>query len=126
MASEAPKKPVLIIEDDEDVAATIAEVLEGDGFRATIAHDGREALALLENGLQPGLILLDMSMPVMNGWEFRQEQSRIQSATSVPVIVVTADGDAKRKADSIHAQGFLAKPVTLNALLSTVERTYAA
>jgi CheY-like chemotaxis protein len=115
-------KPVLVVEDDRELAETIAEVLEEQGYFVVTAANGREALALIEGGkCRPLVILLDLMMPVMDGWEF---QRRLQNcwAHAVPVIVCTADGHAREKAESMNAAGHLVKPPTLVALVETVER----
>ncbi len=117
-----PGKLVLIVEDDRDLAAVVADVLECAGYRAAIAVDGRDAIDRLARGLRPDLILLDMSMPVLDGWGFRAEQVRMAEAASIPVIAITADGDARRKASSIGADGFLGKPVAIDGLLAEVAR----
>ena len=113
---------MLVVEDDHDLALVVADVLESAGYRATIAVDGRDAIDQLGRGLRPELILLDMSMPVLDGWGFRAEQRRMAEASAIPVITVTADGDARRKASSIGADGFLVKPVAIDALLAEVAR----
>jgi len=115
-------KRVLIVEDDADMGQSLVEVLEEGGFHAAVVHNGLQALERLHAGMRPDLILLDMMMPVMNGWEFRREQRAVAEFARVPVIVLTADGDPRRKAASINAQGCLCKPVSLDELLDEVER----
>jgi CheY-like chemotaxis protein len=118
-------KRILIVEDDDDLAQSLAEVLAQEGYETTQASNGRDALAQLSSGERPDLILLDMMMPVMNGWEFRQEQRKMQDRSTIPIITITADGDARGKAASIQAAGHLAKPVTIDRLLDEVERVCA-
>jgi CheY-like chemotaxis protein len=115
-------KLILIVEDDFDLARTLGDVLESEGYGVAIALDGRDALDQLRSGLKPDLILLDMTMPVMDGWRFREAQSKMPGAGSIPVVTVTADGDARGKAASIRAAGYLAKPTTIRDLLDEVER----
>jgi CheY-like chemotaxis protein len=115
-------KHILIVEDDFDVAQSIADVLEAEGYRVSIAGNGQEALEHLRGSEHPALILLDMMMPVMDGWRFREAQQRIPEVASIPVVTVTADGDARGKAAAIGAAGHLGKPVTMDALLDEVER----
>jgi len=115
-------KLILIVEDDLDVAESVAEVLESAGYCTAIAGNGREALDQLRQDHHPDLILLDMMMPVMDGWQFREEQRKLPVLDSIPVVTVTADGDARRKAASIQAAGHLIKPVTIDTLLDEVER----
>jgi len=115
-------KLILIVEDDLDVAQVVAEVLEAAGYCTAIAANGCEALDHLRKNSHPDLILLDMMMPVMNGWQFREEQRKLPAFDSIPVVIVTADGDARGKAAAIRAAGHVAKPVTIDRLLDAVER----
>lgn len=115
-------KLILIIEDDADLARLEAEVLESAGYRTVIAANGYEALNQLRTSEHPDLILLDMMMPVMDGWKFREEQQKLPDVASIPVVVVTADGDARAKAASIHAAGHAVKPISIDSLLDAVEQ----
>jgi CheY-like chemotaxis protein len=115
-------KLILIVEDDHDVAQSVAEVLEASGYGTGIAANGREALDYLQQHEHPDLILLDMMMPVMDGWQFREEQRKLPVVGSIPVVIVTADGNARGKAAAIQAAGLVAKPVTIDGLLNEVER----
>ena len=118
----ATAKLILIVEDDVDLAQVAAEVLQAAGYRTAIAANGHEALNLLRTNNHADLILLDMMMPVMDGWKFREEQRKLPELASIPVVVVTADGDARGKATSIQAAGHIAKPITIDSLLDEVER----
>src|SRR5262245_59290959 len=115
-------KLILVVEDDPDLAQVVAEVLESAGYRTAIAGNGSEALDHLRASTQPDLILLDMMMPVMDGWTFREEQRKLPELASIPVVTVTADGDARGKAASIQAAGYVMKPITVDSLLDEVER----
>ena len=112
---------ILIVEDDLDLARTVAEVLDSAGYSTAIAANGYEALDRLRTDDRPNLILLDMMMPGMDGWKFREEQKKLPAIASIPVVAFTADSDARGKAASIQAAGFLAKPVTIEVLLDAVE-----
>jgi len=122
--SEGPvAKLILIVEDDLDVSRLLAEILEAEGYRTATAANGCEALNhLRKNSHYPDLILLDMMMPVMDGWKFREEQQKLPALASIPVVTVTADGDARGKAASIQAAGYLSKPLQIDSLLDEVER----
>lgn len=113
------RQMVLVVEDDEDLAALEAGLLEEHDYRVEIARNGREALDALERST-PDLILLDMKMPVMNGREFADEYHRSQR-WSAPIVVVTAD-DAQRRAAEVGANGWLAKPFDPVALIASVTR----
>ena len=115
-------KHILIVEDDHDVAQSVAEVLEASGYGTGIAANGLEALDHLRNDGHPDLIVLDMMMPVMDGWKFREEQRKLPAFDSIPVVIVTADGNARGKAEAIQADGLVSKPVTIDGLLNEVER----
>jgi CheY-like chemotaxis protein len=115
-------KRILIVDDDRDVAQSFAGVLEASGYTTGIAANGREALDYLLKNNHPDLILLDLMMPVMDGWQFREEQRRVSSLESIPVVIVTADGNIRGKAASIQAAGYVAKPATIDELLNEVER----
>src|SRR6476646_6367807 len=80
-------KPILIVDDDKDVRSALAELLEGEGYAVAGAHNGHEALQLMRAGLHPAVILLDLMMPVMDGWDFRSEQQRDPAFAGVPVVI---------------------------------------
>ncbi len=111
---------VLVVEDDPDLAALEAELLEEHGHRVEVARNGREALAVIERAT-PDLILLDMRMPVMNGREFADEYRRRQRSPA-PIVVVTAADDAQRRAAEVGASGWIAKPFDPDALVDSVTR----
>lgn len=115
-------KRILIVEDDRDLSRLVSEVLESAGYSTAIAANGYEALKHLQTNDHPDLILLDMMMPGMDGWQFREEQRKIPAVASIPVVTVTADGDARGKAASIQAVGYIAKPISIDTLLDEVER----
>jgi CheY-like chemotaxis protein len=114
---------VLIVDDDKAIRETLTMILEDEGYRVNSAPHGRDALSLLRQGdIRPQLILLDLMMPVMSGWEFRAEQSRDPDLASIPVVVLSADRDITTKATSVAANGYLSKPVDLALLLATVSQ----
>jgi two-component system, chemotaxis family, chemotaxis protein CheY len=108
---------VLVVDDDPDILEALAEILEAEGFVVRRARNGKEALEQLEPDF-PKLILLDLMMPVMDGWEFSQRMR--ERKISVPVIVLSADRNVGTKARDIGAVGHLAKPFELNDLLQMV------
>jgi CheY-like chemotaxis protein len=111
---------VLIVDDDQDLGHAICETLELQGHDVHCVSNGREALEHLRGGRPTCLILLDLMMPVMNGWEFREKQLADRSLARIPVVVVTADRDARQKADDLSAAGFLQKPVRADDLIRCV------
>ena len=110
---------VLVVDDDHTIASAVRDSLEFEGFRVTTAVNGAEALEQIDAD-PPALILLDMRMPVMNGWEFAEQYRRTGHAA--PVVVMTAAPNAQRWADEIEADDVLPKPFTLDDLISAVSR----
>ena len=111
---------VMIVDDDTDCRELLAELLVHESYKAVTAANGAEALTVLrEHADSVCLILLDLMMPVMNGWEFRREQRADPRIAPIPVIVLTADTQALRHAE-LHAQALLAKPLEPEKLLSLV------
>jgi CheY-like chemotaxis protein len=121
MASPATHCPVLIVEDDEDLREMMAQLLTLEGYQTTTVANGREALEYLHDAEKPHLILLDLMMPVMDGWEFRRQQQADPALAPVPVIVLSALDQAR--ASNLEAEAFLKKPLDFDRLLSLV-RTY--
>jgi CheY-like chemotaxis protein len=114
---------ILVVEDDFAIRETVTEVLEGEGFRVTCASNGAEALLRLqETDVPPGLILLDLMMPVMDGWEFRLAQRRDPRLCDIPVIVLSAGAGMEARLASLSPDAFLPKPFELDHLLHTVAR----
>jgi urea transport system substrate-binding protein len=110
---------VLVIDDDPDMRDVVSQALEAFDHRVTTASNGEEGLAQLEHGL-PDLILLDMRMPVMDGWTFAAELHR-RYDDQVPVVVCTAAEDTASRAREVGAVGALGKPFELDELLQLVE-----
>lgn len=113
---------VLVVDDDEDLRAALADILEAEGYEVSVAADGQEALEVLreEGAPLPGLVLLDMMMPVMDGWEFCAHQRRDPRLAHVPVLVLSASADVERAAAELGTQGYLRKPMDIDALLGAV------
>ena len=107
---------ILLVEDDHELRQSLSEALQDAGYHVDSAGNGREALDYLEENAPPCLVLLDLMMPVMNGWEFREEQLRRKSVAGVPVVILTADGRADIKVQMLRADGFLRKPIELERL----------
>ena len=113
--------PVLIVEDDADLRDMMAQLLSLEGFNAATVANGREALEYLHDADRPDVILLDLMMPVMDGWEFRRRQQADPALARVPVIVLSALDPSR--AASVDAAAFLKKPLDFDHLLALV-RTY--
>ena len=114
---------ILIVEDDIDVRETLSEILTEEGYHIIAFSGGRAALEhLRRSDSQPALILLDLMMPNMDGWEFRAEQRRNAALTPVPTVILSADGNLEQNMGSLQADGYLRKPIHINTLLQLVER----
>ena len=109
---------VFVVEDDVDTRDMLGRFLELEGFRVEVASNGQDALDRLSSGVHPCVILLDLMMPVMDGWQFRREQARDSGLANIPVIVVSAAGRDRMR--EIDANAFLAKPLDLEQLLERV------
>jgi CheY-like chemotaxis protein len=115
------RETILVVDDDVDIRCSIAEALEDEGYVAPTAGDGAEALRSLADGrLRPSLILLDLKMPLMDGWAFRVEQTGNPELAHIPVIVFTASKLEAKGAAKLNAAGYLRKPVALDELLDMV------
>jgi len=116
-------KPVLIVDDDPDIRETLQAVLEEDGYPVLCASNGQEALERLREARPlPGLILLDLMMPVMTGEEMLEAMKAVPVLAGIPVAVVSASGTRKPRG----AEAFLKKPVDLDALLELVNNNCRA
>jgi CheY-like chemotaxis protein len=117
VSTPPPGGPVLVVEDDPDIRASVCEILEDEGFQTVSAANGKEALATLRTlAPLPRLILLDLMMPIMNGWEFYELISRDKTVSFIPVVVMSAQ-ETDVYAGSLRT---LRKPLHLDQLLSTV------
>jgi CheY-like chemotaxis protein len=111
---------ILIVEDDDDIREAISIFLEAEGYRVLGAGNGEEALRLMRSSHKVCLVLLDLFMPVKNGWEFRAEQLDDPDIADVPVIVISADQAARQKAATLGAIDCMVKPIDFDELLGAV------
>jgi CheY-like chemotaxis protein len=112
---------ILIVEDDEDIRSDLAAILKIKGYGVEASCNGEEALELLGSTTEPpSVILLDLMMPVMNGWEFLEARRGRPALTGIPVIILSGDGNLDPEVVSKHAVGFLRKPFELSQLLVMV------
>ena len=109
---------ILVVEDDESIRELVDVILSGAGYEGVTATDGAAALQVVGT-TRPDLVLLDMRMPIMDGWEFaRQYRARLEP--HAPIVVLTAARDAAERAAEIHANGYLGKPFEVDDLLTLV------
>jgi CheY-like chemotaxis protein len=113
---------ILLVEDDDEIAEAILLILAQAGYEAVRAGNGQEALELVAQRM-PALILLDMLMPVMDGWAFCRE-FRARYGPSTPIVVVTAAERAHQRPQEIGADGWLSKPFDIQNLLHSVVQHY--
>lgn len=111
-------KTVMVVEDDSSTRTVLAQILSMIGYDVVTAENGRDALERLAAGCHPCLILLDMMMPVMDGYEFLQKRRSVGQAAEVPVVVSSAAAVTR----AIDVEGFLPKPVDLRRLEQEVAR----
>jgi CheY-like chemotaxis protein len=116
--SERAKTTIMVVEDDADALEALGDLLESHGYAVASARHGAEALELLGRSPLPDLIVLDLLMPTMDGWEFRRRQKLDPRIAKIPVVVVSASSAAK----PIDADSILRKPVDIDRLLETVAR----
>ena len=111
---------LLLVEDDRDVREAIAEVLEQEGYGVVQARSGLEAIQRLSIAPQPpAAILLDLMMPVMDGWEFMARRQQHDGWGAIPLVVISADSNARDRVESLGAAiAYLRKPIDIDQLLS--------
>jgi CheY-like chemotaxis protein len=113
---------ILVVEDDSATRDVLILILEKEGFTVSGAANGREALERLQWMERPSLILLDLMMPVMDGWQFREAQKQDPALASIPVVVVSAAGNLPQEIASLDIAGYLKKPVGFDEILEAIQR----
>ncbi len=116
----ASGRSLLVVEDDADIREALDGLLSMEGFRVSGCSNGREALDWLRASPKPDLILLDLMMPIMDGWQFRVAQKDDPELATIPVLALSADSTAK--AAAIDAEAYLKKPVDYDTLIATIDR----
>ena len=112
---------VLVVEDDQSIREVITDVLEERGFRVVSVANGAEALHTLERA-RPDVMVLDLLMPVMHGWEFMESYAEKTGGRSIPIVVVSVNSALPRSFDRFGVQTVLAKPFNIDELLEAVNR----
>jgi len=108
-----------VIEDDSEIRLVVADLLEEAGFEVTLARNGDEALRQLRLGQAPCVIVLDLMMPVMDGWTFRTEQMKDPRLAAIPVVLISGAADAEESARKLAAD-LLTKPFKAESLIAAV------
>lgn len=119
-ADEPVHGTVLVVDDDDDIRDSLSEVLEDEGYAVRAASNGIEALADLRSEDRPCVILIDLMMPVMDGYELRAELLRDPDLAPIPVVVISARGSIDHK--QVAPADILRKPIELSKLLDTIDR----
>jgi DNA-binding response OmpR family regulator len=114
-----PEDQILIVDDDPTILAAVADLLDLEGFPVATATNGAEALRSLGQAI-PSVVLLDMRMPILDGWEFAREARA--AGHQLRIIVMTAAHDARRWAEEIGAAGHVSKPFEMDDLLAELRR----
>lgn len=121
MTDHSEHPTIVVVDDDTDLRETLGELLVEEGYDARLFENGRAALEFLRHEPDdPQLILLDLMMPEMNGWQFREEQLKDDRLRAIPVVVMTASRGLE--GDPLSAREVLYKPIGLGELISAVER----
>lgn len=113
---------VLVVEDDHDLGLTLTEILEMAGYPVVTATDGRLALAYLQDAPAPCVILLDLMMPGMDGWEFRRRQLADPKLREIPVIIASGWNERRLSPEFDDVEAFFLKPYDVPKLLEVVAR----
>jgi CheY-like chemotaxis protein len=113
---------VFVVDDDRAIRESLADLLGDEGYTVVTAQDGQDALNKLRAAQgRPCVILLDLMMPIMTGWQFFTEQQQDPALSQIPVVVISADGNVQVKAKPFGGE-FLSKPVRLERVLDVIER----
>ena len=118
-ALAAPTEHILVVEDDRDLRESLRDALELEGYDVVCAENGQAALSHLGTGARPCVILLDLMMPVMDGWTFRKEIMKDQALAAIPVVVMTAATSAR--AGSVASEAILYKPLHIDQVVGVVQ-----
>jgi CheY-like chemotaxis protein len=113
---------VLLVEDDPQVREAIETLLLVEGYRVVTANEGQEALERLRDGFEPCVILLDLMMPVKDGWQFRAEQVRDPHLARIPVVVCSGTDAVAQAAAALGIADHVQKPISVDALLDVIGR----
>ena len=116
------RRKILVLEDDRDLRDTILGVLKSAGFHALTAGNGREAFRILTGLQEPALVLLDLKMPAVDGFEFRRRIRETPGLSETPVVLLSGDWKSQRHAGTHDSRGPLTKPFREEDLLRVVAR----
>lgn len=116
-------KKILLVEDDQDIRETLVELLEGEGYEVLFAENGQIGLDKLSEITElPNLILLDLMMPVKDGFQFCAEKEANPKIAHLPVVVMSADGHIRENQLRVNAKAYLKKPLDIYEIISIVQK----
>lgn len=119
------RKQILVIEDDKDILEVLKDLLESEGYQVVTAENGQEGLDRLNAARSlPGLILVDLMMPIMDGFQFREQQKQHPKYKHIPVVVMSADGQVEQRKERVGVRVFLKKPLDMDVVLKTISFQY--
>lgn len=121
-ATTQPHKRILLVDDQFTTRELMSMILGGAGYRVSTAANGQEAMERLRGSERPDLILLDLRMPVMDGWELHEELKRDEEFSSIPVVVLSGVDAVGEQTHPLAAARFLHKPVETAELIEAVQR----
>jgi CheY-like chemotaxis protein len=119
-AGQTRRRQILLVEDDPDSRACMRSLLEVEGYVVHTAADGAEALNRLRSGLEPGLIVLDLMMPDMDGFQFRKAQLQDPKLSTIPVVIYSGHHDVKANAALLEPTAYIQKPIDVDSFLDLV------
>jgi two-component system, chemotaxis family, chemotaxis protein CheY len=112
---------VLVIDDDAEIRQALTDVLEDEQYSVVCASNGREALTKIEDGLCPDIILLDVMMPVMDGWHFLSARLAYPQLIEIPIIIISAGMEAMSEARKVGVFDVIRKPLHISSLVRQIE-----
>ncbi|HTD51440.1 MAG TPA: response regulator [Thermoanaerobaculia bacterium] len=113
---------ILVVDDEPEALDAVVELFEGEGLTTMRARHGQEALDLIRSAGRPSMILLDLKMPVMDGWEFCRQLAADEEMADIPIAIVTATASVDHLPERRTDAGFFRKPVDFDRLLKVVKR----
>jgi CheY-like chemotaxis protein len=111
---------ILLIDDHDDIREGLTELFRAEGYTVIATHNGRDALTKLHSGAHPCIILMDLMMPVMTGFEFRREQLARPDFKDIPVVIYSGVHDLAEVAKDLHAKAYVEKPILLDRLMAII------
>lgn len=125
MTAPARDVEILLIEDEPDMREDLAFLLTDEGYRVRTAAHGAEALALLEGGARPDVILLDLMMPVMDGWETRARLRTTPALSRIPIVILSGVANDEKEIAALAVAAYVTKPIDVLRLCEIIDRSLA-